>query len=653
MMHGPGLKAVQITGGFWKERLKFNTEAALRHQWRQLEASGCIQNFRLAARQAEGFREGMFFADSDAYKWLDAAARTLTHSNDAWLRQQVDDFIALLEAAQESDGYIYTYNQLHFPEQRWQNLQLEHEFYCLGHLIEAGVSHFTATGAMRLLNIAQKAADLLVRTFMDAGSLQTDGHEEIEIALLRLYQTVGEKQYLELARRLLERRGKIGGYAWHFIQQTLRTAWRLKARDQQRAAYTREHPEHMVPKMPSRLLRRVPAGLPLRLAFSLLSGKYAQQNAPIEKQTRPVGHAVRFTYLEAATALLARLSGDASRLPVLETAWEHMVTRQLYVTGGLGALPLIEGFGRDYELDPELAYAETCAALGSLLWSWEMLQCMGGAKYADLFEWQLYNAASVSMAQDGCAYFYDNPLTVRDGLTRSQWYDVPCCPSNLSRTWAALGTYLYSQEPGQLWVHQYMTSRGSLEPGLILNAEAGLPWNGNVRLQFELDAPRETALHLRIPAWTDDYTLWLNGQPIETVEPTQPPPPETACGYAPHTARYLTVGRVWQNGDVLECDFSMPIRILQQDRRLPKCGGKAALARGPLVYCLESVDNPDCDIFNAMIRAGSLRAEVSPAHFEGITILCGETPAGKPLVFIPYLYWANRGASQMTVFVEG
>ncbi|HOG80676.1 MAG TPA: glycoside hydrolase family 127 protein, partial [Anaerolineaceae bacterium] len=223
MMHGPGLKAVQITGGFWKERLKLNTEAALRHQWRQLEASGCIQNFRLAARQVEGFREGMFFADSDAYKWLDAAARTLTHSNDAWLRQQVDDFIALLEAAQESDGYLYTYNQLHFPEQRWQNLQLEHEFYCLGHLIEAGVSHFTATGAMRLLNIAQKAANLLVRTFMDAGPLQTDGHEEIEIALLRLYQTVGEKQYLELARRLLEQRGKIGGYAWHFMQQSLRT----------------------------------------------------------------------------------------------------------------------------------------------------------------------------------------------------------------------------------------------------------------------------------------------------------------------------------------------------------------------------------------------------------------------------------------------
>lgn len=650
------IQDVQINGGFWGQRLEMNATLALEHQWQQLEASACIQNFRLTARQAEGFREGWFFADSDAYKWLDAAARTLAHQPTPTLQQRVEDFIALLEKAQTPDGYLYTYNQLHFPNLRWQNLQLEHECYCLGHLIEAGVSHYAATGKTHLLAIAQRAADLLARDSAGAGALFTDGHEEIEIALLRLHQATGEAKYLEAGRQFLERRGRIPFFTWHFARQTSSTARRQKQRDQMRAVYMHSHPEHIIPKQPSRLLHRVTKLLPLRLAASGLSGKYMQQNSPIRKQTTPVGHAVRFTYLQTAVAMLARLSGDKTLLPALQTSWQHMVTRRMFASGGLGALPLIEGFGRDYELDPELAYAETCAALGSMFWNWEMTLLTGLAQYADLFEWQLYNAASVSMALDGQGYLYDNPLVSHGDLARAPWYSVPCCPSNLSRTWAALGGYLYSREPGNLWVHQYATSRATLASGATLRVETNLPWQGNVCLHFELETPSAAplTLHLRIPSWTDDFSLQLNGKALSAQVPPAPPVLlPTACGYDPRRAAYLSLTREWQPGDMLEIQFSLPIRRYRQDARLPGCGGQLAFGRGPLLYCLESVDNPNLDIFDTQAAIETLHTEFSPDHLGGCTFLRGSTPSGQPLTFIPYLLWANRGPSQMTVFVKG
>ncbi len=654
-MEAFSLNDTQITGGFWAERLALNAGTALAHQWHELEDSACIQNFRLAAGQAEGFREGWFFADSDAYKWLDAAARSLAHQPTPELTRQVEEFIALLEAAQAPDGYLYTYNQLHFPGVRWKNLQLEHECYCLGHLIEAGVSHYTATGEKRLLDVARRAADLLVKDFTPAGPLFTDGHEEIEIALLRLHQATGEEKYRELARLFLERRGRIPFFAWHFARQTSSTDRRQKLRNQQRAEYMRTHPGHVIPRMPSRLLHRVTRLLPLRLTASALSGKFIQQNAPIRKQSTPVGHAVRFTYLQTAAAMLARLSGDESLLPALLKSWERMVTRRMFVTGGLGALPLIEGFGRDYELDPELAYAETCAALGGMFWSWEMTLLTGQAQYADLFEWQLYNAASVSMALDGQGYFYDNPLASRGGLERSHWYSVPCCPSNLSRTWASLGTYLFSRAPGSLCLHQYASSRVSLEPGAHLSVESSLPWEGNVRLAFELDTPRSLALHLRIPSWTDGYTLRLNGEPFPSLRAPAPPREmePTACGYDPRRASYLSIERDWQPGDRLEIEFSLPIRRYRQDRRIPNCGGKIALGRGPLIYCLESVDNPGVDIFDVQLDPAGLECRFEADLLGGCAVLRGESSAGQPLTFIPYMLWANRGPSQMNVFVKG
>lgn len=641
-----------ITSGFWRARLDMNAHDAIFYQWEQLETSGCIDNFRIACGQKTGFREGYFFADSDAYKWLDAAARILATETNPRLQNLVDHLISLLEAVQQPDGYIYTYNQIHFPGQRWVDLQIEHELYCLGHLIEAGIAHHTATGQERLLALVRRAADLLVQDFMRAPAAQTDGHEEIELALIRLHRHTAEKSYLELARRLLERRGRIPFFPLHILKEFNHYQRRAKTINEQRAAYVAGHPEHAAFQLPGDNPSKKPPFAALRRSLDQLSGKYFQQHTPIRRMTIPVGHSVRFGYLETAVAMLLRETGDTSLQKPLETAWEHMVTRRMYVTGGLGSLPFTEGFGRDYELDPEYAYAETCAALASLFWNREMSLHTRQPRYDDLFEWQLYNAASVGIGQDGRSYFYNNPLTCRGGVTRAGWFLVPCCPSNLSRAWAWLGDDIFELDSGNLWVRQYISSRRQVEAGEIL-LDSALPWDGKVTLHFNLTRPLNTTLHLRIPSWAASCTLALNGTPLEAdaLSPASSPAP-SACGYNPADARSASLSRAWQPGDRLEITFEMPIRLLRQDARLPGCGGRVALARGPLVYCLESTDNPGLDIFNLTIQPASPFAVPAPELPGGGIKILAQTTGGQLLTFIPYLAWGNRGASQMTVFVD-
>jgi uncharacterized protein len=650
-MKEPSLHDVHITGGFWGKRLEMNAREAIFYQWEQLEKSSCINNFRIAAGQMEGFREGFFFADSDAYKWLDAASRILASSPDPRLTRLVDDFISLLGAAQMDDGYLYTYNQIHFPGERWGNLQIEHEFYCLGHLIEAGISHQAATGERRLLDIVRRAADLLVHDFIDASPACTDGHEEIELALIRLYRATGEALYLELARRLLERRGRIPFFPLHILKEFNRYQKRAKTVNGRRAAYIAEHPKHAAFKLPGDNPSKKPPFANLRRQLDQLNGKYFQQHTPLRHMTIPVGHSVRFGYLETAAAMLIRVNGDVGLQKALETAWEHMVTRRMYVTGGLGALPFTEGFGRDYELDPEYAYAETCAALGSLFWNREMSLLTGQPRYDDLFEWQLYNAASVGIGADGRSYFYNNPLTCRGGITRAGWYAVPCCPSNLSRTWASLGQYSCSLGKDELRLQQYISGSIWLEEG-TLRVESGLPWSGEVRLVFDLPQPRPTALGLRLPGWADAYTLSLNGAPLQADSVTGLASiPETACGYSPHAARTLRITRTWAPGDELTLVLDMPIRLHRQHRKVPSCGGMDAVSRGPLVYCLESVDNP-LDIFSVIVEPDLLTPVFDETLLGGVWKIEGRSEEGAPLTFIPYMLWGNRGESQMTVFVR-
>ncbi len=647
---------VTIAGGFWGSRLAMVARQAIPRQWEQLEASGSIDNFRVLAHGKSVFREGWFFADSDAYKWLDAAARAYAVEPSDELAKRMDAFIELLAAAQDEDGYLYTYNQIHFPNVRWTNLQIEHELYCHGHLIEAGVSHFQATGRRNLLRVAEKAADLLTREFLGGDPVRTPGHQEIEIALIRLYRATGKAEYLSLAEQFIEQRGRVRPFAPLIFRQNQDVGRRAGLVSAMRDEYLREHPEHGAVQLPAGNTARKPPGIQLRHLLGALSGRYFQQHRPVREQTVPVGHAVRFAYLETATAMLCQQRGDSTLLPALEQSWERMVNRRMYVTGGIGSLPTIEGFGRDYELHPEYAYAETCAALGCMFWNWEMTLLTGQAKYADLFEWQLYNAASVGMGLEGRSYLYNNPLACRGGISRRSWYQVPCCPSNLARTWAALGKYLYSEAPGNLWVHQYVSSEALVDAGgpVGVKVESSLPWRGNVAIHLSPQVPTTFSINLRIPSWTDQVRLRVNGQEIEAVTPVASisGTEEPASGYAPQRATYLPLARTWSAGDTIEIEFQMPVAIRKAHRKVRSVRGRVALTRGPLVYCLESVDNLGLDLFKTRIDPSSARPEFDPDLLGGIWALRGKTMQGQPFAAIPYALWANRGESQMTVWMR-
>jgi DUF1680 family protein len=324
----------------------------------------------------------------------------------------------------------------------------------------------------------------------------------------------------------------------------------------------------------------------------------------------------------------------------MEQSWERMVTRRMYITGGLGAAPGLEGFGSDYELDPQYAYAETCASIASLLWNWEMALLTNKPQYSDLFEWQLYNATNVGMGENGDTYLYNNPLEVHHGVTRQGWYIVPCCPSNLSRTFADLGKYIYSFEGNNIWIHQFISSDMTIDMGVPvqLHIESGMPWTGKVKIHIRPEKEKEFTIHFRLPSWNGEAPS--DGQ-------------ATATGYDPRLARYETICRVWSSdSEPLEFEFDVAIRLRHAHTRVKGHEGKVAVTRGPLVYCLESVDNPNTDIFTEQLDPTSLKDEFVPDLLGGCVIIHARTTTGKPLKFIPYFLGANRGASQMTVWVR-
>ena len=644
---------VVLLDGFWRQRQMINAKKAIFHQWEMLESSGCIDNFRIAAGEKEGIREGWFFADSDAFKWLDAAARIERNEHNEELSRTMDEFIRLLGKAQENDGYLFTYNQIHFPGQRWVNLQIEHELYCHGHLIEAGVSHYEATGRKDLLDIARKAADLLVKDFLHQGPEMTPGHEEVEIALLRLWKVTGDSNYLELAKHFLDCRGKTNHFGRQLMRQFRSAGERGKIIKEARKKYGISHPEVLKTRVPAANKAVKPVFIQARYAVSALNGSYFQQHKPIQKQTEPVGHSVRFGYLETAEAMLLRAQPDAELLSTMQRAWERMVTRRMDGTGGIGALPVLEGFGRDYELNPKSAYNETCAALASLMWNWQLTLLTNEAKYADLFEWQLYNAMLVGMGWNGDTYLYNNPTQCRGGITRQTWYSIPCCPSNLSRVIADLGKFIFSYDENELWVHQYISSRSPLsaQPGIALEINSGIPWNGDAVLKVHCSAPTFCKVHLRLPSWAGTVSIKVNGDslPLLLIPAGND---TTASGVDPRKASYYSITREWREGDKIELEIDLPIHLLQPDIRTRRLHGRTTVTRGPLVYCLENIDNPGFNIFNEKINEDGLHVIEQNSDLNGIKWIRGKTLSGFELTFIPYAFWGNRGPSQMNVWVK-
>jgi DUF1680 family protein len=422
--------------------------------------------------------------------------------------------------------------------------------------------------------------------------------------------------------------------------------------------YTSTHPEYIEKfQLPPDNTSRKPGLGHTRWLLNTATGKYFQQHQPIRKQIVPVGHAVRFTYLETAAAMLHQYHPESETVNALEQAWDHMVSRRMYVTGGIGSLPNIEGFGRDYELDPAYSYSETCAALGNMLWNWEMTKITQEAKYADLLEWQLYNAAAVGLGQDGTSYLYNNPLYCEGDMSRATWFKCPCCPSNISRIWADLGKYIYSAKGDELWVHQYVG--GQVRDGLnianrqvLLAMEAGLPWDGNIQLTITPEKAGEFIVNFRVPSWVGGFGIQVNGEEIPVELPPMAVHALTASGYDPRESWYFPLKRLWNPGDVVAIEFEMGIQIRATHPNVKSTLGQVAVTYGPLVYCLESVDNEGVNIFSARLDPASLLAKHAEDLFGGISLLQGQTRDGDPLIFLPYFLWANRGATMMTVYVH-
>jgi DUF1680 family protein len=622
-----------------------------------LEKTGTIDNFRLVAKLKEGFRAGQFYCDSDAYKWLEAACLIYANYSSEKLKGLIFDFIKLLQQAQAPNGYLYTYNQLHFPNDRWTNLQIQHELYSLGHLIEAAVAHYSVFNERSLLDIGINAADLCVRELLDGTPLQTCGHEEIEIALIKLFRITSNHSYLQLSQNMLERRGKIPHLMFELIREGKDYATRSKKVKIQLKNYIQSHPDYAPVKIPAEVIRKHTFTQTIRAGLMALNGKLLQQHVPLRKMKSPEGHAVRFVYLMTAATMLAQETMDESLLKILTELWDRMVSRRMYLTGGIGALPTTEGFGYDYELPNQYAYGETCAALGSIFWNWQMLLSTHQPKYADLLEWQLYNAASSGIAYDGNSYLYRNPLEADEVMKREPWFGTPCCPSNVSRAWAVLSKYCYtnkkSSNSNEITIEQYISNKIQLDK-VKIELESLLPWDGKIiiKVDNENDSPLE--LNLRIPHWVKNIAASLDQKNLDVEIKTSDLPPEPpASAFSPYNSSYYSLLIKKKSKILLSLTFGMDATIHYAPENVKTNRGRIALSRGPLVYCLESVDHRGADIRNAIIdQSKPIETHFSKELFGGIYTLHGKFTSGDEFIAVPYFLWANRGPSKMAVWVK-
>lgn len=654
---------VEITKGFWKDRNQTNQEIGIFYQWNQLEKAGSVDNFRIVGHLKEGFRKGFFYSDSDVHKWADAASIILASHYNEKLNNFIDEYINIVEHAQAPDGYLYTYNQFHFPNRRWANIQIEHELYCLGHLIEAGISHFIATKSRRLLNIAIKSADLIVDSFQDCPPIMTPGHPEIEIALINLYRITKLNKYLKMAHHFIEQRGKAHNFIRNLGKQNIDQNRRNKLIERQKIKLNLVEKQYNGFDFNEMAQKKEPFAMVLRSLVSFLSGKYFQQHKPLRQWKSPVGHSVRFGYFVTAATKLYQENGDSTLISSLVLLWENMVKKRMYITGGVGSLPIIEGFGRDFELNNSYAYCETCAAIATIFWSWELALATNLPKYHDLIERQLYNAASVGISLDGKKYLYRNILASEGDFERKDWFDTPCCPSNISRLWGHVGKYIYSIDNNSIWVNQYVESETSFT---LFNSQerkkfevkiqmaSQFPWKGKCDLQISTASPQEFNLILRIPSWVDDYEIHCNHSPASYTVVNEP---TSTSDVFPdrllYNSSYIKISRTWQSDDIISINFPMKVQVNFSNPKIRTNRNKIAISRGPIVYCIENIDNLDENLSNVKIDLKKpIEVEFSDTLLEGVAILQARSIKDTPICFIPYFTWLNRKKSKMQVWVR-
>lgn len=607
---------VKFANGFWKQCINRNAGVTVPYCVDKCTESGCLHNFRLAAGQVDGsYQSDNTWLDSDMYKALEAAFCSMKICPDAGLLQKTDSIIDTIIAAQEKDGYLYTARTTHathprvvnfMGKERWTNMgHFSHELYNMGHMIEAAIAHYELTGNKRFLNVATKAADLIVATFGEDKLTYPPGHQEIELALVRLYKLTNNIAYLETAHFFLEARGNYAG----------------------RPPYTDE-----------------------------FFKEYHQDHLPVAAQQEAVGHAVRAVYMYAAMADIVTLKGDERYRKALETIWNDIMEKKIYLTGGVGNQQLGEAFGQPYHLDNLNAYTETCAAIGLALWAERMFAFDQDSQYYDVIERAVYNGILSGLSLDGKHFYYKNPLESKGNKQRTEWNSCACCPPNLARYVASMGNRMYGVKGEKLYVNMYAASQMTTEMNgnsICLSQETGYPWDGDIVLNIEPNKESEFDVYLRAPGWHFNHPLpgnlyrvmeedkvvklpevWVNNRKVDC---------QLEKGY-------LKIHRKWKKGDTVRLVLSVTPQRVVADAAVTQNNNCVAITCGPMVYCMEGVDNQEnCGGVN-LAQAGKLSFSIQTNEALKVPVIKLNGQDASSLL-VPYFVWANRGACKMRVWI--
>ncbi len=559
---------VKIEDSFWAPRRETNRVASIPFSLQKLEEAGNLEDMRLAARGATNGYRGPVFMDSDLYKALEAASYSLATHPDPALGKQLDDIIAIIAAAQQPDGYLNSHFTVKDPGKRWTNLRDWHELYCAGHMFEAAVAHYQATGKTNFLNIATRFADNIDSVFGPPPKrLGYPGHPEIELALIKLWRATGNPRYFELARFFVENRGR------KFFAT-----------------------EHQTP-------------------LDKYDGSYWQDDVPIYDHQNIKGHAVRAAYLMSGVTEVAAQTGDERLLRMLDRVWRNTTERNQYITGGIGPSAHNEGFTVDYDLPNLTAYQETCATIALAQWAHRLALLYGDARYADVLERALYNGVLSGVSQDGTKFFYVNPLESAGTHQRSPWFGCACCPPNVTRTLAALGGYAYAVSANSLYVNLYIQGSAQAKVGdtaVALKVTTEYPWDGKVALQLTPAARAKFALRLRVPGWCQNASVAVNRREMKVTVLEQ---------------GYLVLDREWKRGDRVELDLPMPVQRIAANPKVKADHGLLAIQRGPIVYCLEQCDHSEPVAALWLPQEAELKAAREPGLLGGVVTITGEARA--------------------------
>ena len=621
---------VKLEGKFWHERLETVLTRTIPSQHRKLAENTILDSLKLPQpvpplrfpRHPNGFTVQVFW-DSDVGKWVEAASYALAHRRDKDIEDKIEAIVDDLEKAQAPDGYLNCWYLGHEPDKRWTNLRDNHEMYNAGHLLEGAVAYFRVTGRRRFLDIMERYLDHIYSVFGTGPGQKRgyDGHEEIELALMKLYYLTREQKHLDFVTYMINERGQ---QPPHYFD--VERAARGEAERQQRYVFA--------------------------------DYEYSQSHKPVREQDKVVGHAVRAMYLYTAMADLAAEINDPALKHACEVLWDDVMETKMYVTAGLGPSAQNEGFTHDFDLPNQTAYAETCASVALIFWAQRMLHLDLDGKYADILELAMFNGALSGLSRDGEQYFYANPLESDGTPTRWDWHTCPCCTMNVSRLVASVGGYFLSTAADGVAFHLYggIDTEVEIAGNLVALREiSNYPWSGDIRIEVDPATPTTFDLKLRIPGWCKGATVSVNGQAVDV---------EKAIN------GYLTINRDWFKGDVVELHLPMPPVRLYAHPGVIMDAGRIALKRGPLVYCIEEIDNPGGRVQRLKLpRSAPLKLETRADLFEGVVTLKADalaieegdwqglyrtTPpveAPTTLTALPYYLWANRGKGSMVVWI--